>query len=112
MATSTTGVDEARIIELTDELLEKFPPKKVSIVDFLGAQFDMGLAWVHFPVGHGGLAANPKHQRIINEKLSAAGAPCSMPRNPIGHGMCGPTVVEWGSEEQDRKSTRLNSSHT
>ena len=24
-------------------------------VEFLGAQFDLGLAWVHFPEGHGGL---------------------------------------------------------
>ena len=106
MAATTTGVDEARIIELTDELLAKFPPKNVSVVEFLGAQFDMGLAWVHFPVGHGGLAANPKHQRIVNEKLAAAGAPFSMPRNPIGHGMCGPTVVEWGSEEQKKRYLR------
>jgi alkylation response protein AidB-like acyl-CoA dehydrogenase len=106
MATTTTGVDEARIIELTDELLSKFPPKSVSVVEFLGTQFDMGLAWVHFPEGHGGLAANPKHQRIVNEKLAAAGAPFSMPRNPIGHGMCGPTVVEWGSEEQKKRYLR------
>lgn len=106
MATTTAGVDEARIIELTDELLAKFPPKSVSVVEFLGAQFDVGLAWVHFPVGHGGLAANPKHQRIVNEKLAAAGAPFSMPRNPIGHGMCGPTVVEWGSEEQKKRYLR------
>lgn len=106
MAATTTGIDEARISELTDELLAKFPPKSVSVVEFLGAQFDMGLAWVHFPVGHGGLAANPKHQRVINEKLAAAGAPFSMPRNPIGHGMCGPTVVEWGSEEQKKRYLR------
>jgi len=75
-------------------------------VDFLGAQFDMGLAWVHFPVGHGGLATNPKHQRVVNERLAAAGAPFSMPRNPIGHGMCGPTVVEWGSEDQKKRYLR------
>ncbi len=106
MAVDTATIDEARILELTEELLEKFPPKSVSVVDFLGAQFDMGLAWVHFPVGHGGLAANPKHQRVVNERLAAAGAPFSMPRNPIGHGMCGPTVVEWGSEEQKKRYLR------
>jgi alkylation response protein AidB-like acyl-CoA dehydrogenase len=27
-------------------------------------------------------------------------------RNPIGHGMCGPTVVEWGSEEQKKRYLR------
>ncbi|MFM8553259.1 MAG: acyl-CoA dehydrogenase family protein [Acidimicrobiales bacterium] len=106
MSTQTVAADEATIAALTDELLEKHPPKKCSVVEFLGAQFDMGLAWVHFPVGHGGLGANPKHQRVVNEKLSAAGAPFSMPRNPIGHGMCGPTVVEWGSDEQRKRYLR------
>jgi alkylation response protein AidB-like acyl-CoA dehydrogenase len=29
-----------------------------------------------------------------------------MYRNPIGHGMCGPTVVEWGSDEQKKRYLR------
>jgi alkylation response protein AidB-like acyl-CoA dehydrogenase len=29
-----------------------------------------------------------------------------MYRNPIGHGMCGPTVVVWGSEEQKQRYLR------
>ena len=102
---SETYTDE-QILQLTEELLAKCPPGKVSDVEFLGAQFDAGLAWVHFPVGHGGLGANPKFQRVINERLAAAGAPFCMPRNPIGHGMCGPTVVEWGSEEQKKRYLR------
>ena len=27
-------------------------------------------------------------------------------RNPIGHGMCGPTVVVWGSDEQKQRYLR------
>ena len=45
--------DEDRVIALTDQLLRDYadaPPH-----DFYGAQFDAGLAFVHFPVGHGGL---------------------------------------------------------
>ena len=38
--------DEQRVNELVDQLLEQFPPKKVSTEEFLGAQFDLGLAWV------------------------------------------------------------------
>ena len=89
--------DEQMVSELVDQLLAEFPPKSVSPIEFLGAQFDKGLAWVHFPVGHGGLGLNPKLQKLINERVYAEGAPNPMYRNPIGHGMCGPTVVVWGS---------------
>jgi hypothetical protein len=41
--------DEQRVSDLVDQLLAEFPPKSVSPVEFLGAQFDKGLAWVHFP---------------------------------------------------------------
>jgi alkylation response protein AidB-like acyl-CoA dehydrogenase len=98
--------DEHRVIELTEALLAEFPPKSTSPVEFLGAQFDKGLAWVHFPEGHGGLGLNPKLQKTINERVYAAGAPNPMYRNPIGHGMCGPTVVVWGSEEQKQRYLR------
>jgi alkylation response protein AidB-like acyl-CoA dehydrogenase len=98
--------DEQRVIELTESLLAEFPPRSTSPVEFLGAQFDKGLAWVHFPEGHGGLGLNPKLQKTINERVYAAGAPNPMYRNPIGHGMCGPTVVVWGSEEQKQRYLR------
>jgi alkylation response protein AidB-like acyl-CoA dehydrogenase len=98
--------DEQIVSELVDQLLAEFPPKSVSPVEFLGAQFDKGLAWVHFPVGHGGLGLNPKLQKLINERVYAEGAPNPMYRNPIGHGMCGPTVVVWGSEEQKQRYLR------
>jgi alkylation response protein AidB-like acyl-CoA dehydrogenase len=98
--------DEQRVSELVDQLLAEFPPKQVSPVEFLGAQFDKGLAWVHFPEGHGGLGLNPKIQKVVNERIYAAGAPNPMYRNPIGHGMCGPTVVVWGSEEQKQRYLR------
>jgi alkylation response protein AidB-like acyl-CoA dehydrogenase len=98
--------DEQQVSELVDQLLAEFPPKSVSPVEFLGAQFDKGLAWVHFPVGHGGLGLNPKLQKLINERVYAEGAPNPMYRNPIGHGMCGPTVVVWGSDEQKQRYLR------
>ena len=98
--------DEQVVSELVDQLLAEFPPKSVSPIEFLGAQFDKGLAWVHFPVGHGGLGLNPKLQKLINERVYAEGAPNPMYRNPIGHGMCGPTVVVWGSEEQKQRYLR------
>ena len=103
---SAATTDEARVEALVDDLLEQFPPKTTDPKTFLGEQFDRGLAWVHFPEGHGGLGLSPKLQKIINEKVAAAGGPSSGARNPIGYGMCGPTVVVWGSEEQKKRYLR------
>ncbi|MFN8022359.1 MAG: acyl-CoA dehydrogenase family protein [Acidimicrobiales bacterium] len=104
--TETLTADEQRVSDLVDRLLSEFPPKSTSPTEFLGAQFDLGLAWVHFPEGHGGLGLNPKLQKLINERIYAQGAPNPMYRNPIGHGMTGPTVVVWGSEEQKQRYLR------
>ncbi|MUH52217.1 MAG: acyl-CoA dehydrogenase, partial [Actinobacteria bacterium] len=103
---STLSVEEQKVDELVTELLASFPPKSTDPVTFLGAQFDAGLAWVHFPVGHGGLGLNPKVQKLVNERVFAAGAPNPVGRNPIGHGMCGPTVAVWGSETQKSRYLR------
>ena len=105
-ATETLTTDEQRVSALVDQLLQEFPPRQTDVVTFLGAQFDKGLAWVHFPEGHGGLGLNPKLQKLVNERIYAEGAPNPMFRNPIGHGMCGPTVVAWGSEEQKTRYLR------
>jgi len=101
-----TTSDEKHVIDLVDELIRDLPPASTNVVTFLGAQFDRGLAWVNFPVGHGGLGLSPKYQRIVNERVFAAGGPNAYFRNPIGYGMCGPTVVEWGSDEQKRRYLR------
>ncbi len=104
--TETLTADEQRVSDLVDQLLAESPPKSTGPTEFLGAQFDKGLAWVHFPEGHGGLGVNPKLQKLVNERIYAEGAPNPMYRNPIGHGMTGPTVVVWGSEEQKTRYLR------
>ncbi|NDH91742.1 MAG: acyl-CoA dehydrogenase [Actinobacteria bacterium] len=98
--------DEKHVIDLVEELLAACPPKTTDAVTFLGRQFDLGLAWVNFPEGHGGLGLSPKYQKIVNERVAAAGGPNPYLRNPIGYGMCGPTVVEWGSDAQKRRYLR------
>jgi hypothetical protein len=103
---SVLTAEESRVNDLVTELLTKYPPKSTDPVAFLGAQFDAGLAWVHFPVGHGGLGLNPKMQKLVNERVFAEGAPHPVARNPIGYGMCGPTVAVWGSEEQKSRYLR------
>ncbi|MGD9792825.1 MAG: acyl-CoA dehydrogenase family protein [Acidimicrobiia bacterium] len=97
---------EADVHRLIDELLTEYPPATTDIHVFLGAQWDKGLAWVHFDRGYGGLGLNPGVQQIINGRLLAAGAPDPRMRNPIGHGMGAPTVYTWGSEAQKRRYLR------
>jgi alkylation response protein AidB-like acyl-CoA dehydrogenase len=98
--------DEAQVLELCRQLLAEAPPASTKPVEFLGRQFDLGLAWVNFPEGHGGLGLSPKLQKVVNETLGRAGAPRAGGLNPIGHGMGAPTVVTHGSEEQKRRYLR------
>src|SRR5262245_15827213 len=93
-------------LERVDALLAEHDPASTDRRAFLGAQFDAGLAWVHFPEGHGGLDIEPAAQGVVNERLRAAGAPDPYSRNPIGHGMGAPTVVTHGSDEQRRRYLR------
>jgi alkylation response protein AidB-like acyl-CoA dehydrogenase len=98
--------EEEQVASLCRQLLEELPPADTSPVDFLGRQFDLGLAWVHFPVGRGGLGVSPKLQKLVNETLLRAGAPHPYGRNPIGYGMGAPTVVTHGSDAQKDRYLR------
>ena len=68
---------------------------------FLSAQFDAGLAAVHYPAGHGGLGLARTLQPVADQELARAGAPRLDPRrNPIGLGMAAPTLLAFGTDEQ------------
>jgi alkylation response protein AidB-like acyl-CoA dehydrogenase len=98
--------DEAQVLALCQQLVAELAPRETDPVTVLGRQYDLGLAWVHFPEGYGGLGLSPRLQKTINEKLWAAGAPYAGARNPIGHGMGAPTVVTHGSDVQKRRYLR------
>jgi alkylation response protein AidB-like acyl-CoA dehydrogenase len=72
----------------------------------LGRQFDAGLAWVHFPVGCGGLGVEPGWQALVDDRLRAVGAPSAFFANPIGWGMGAPTVARHGSDAQRARYLR------
>lgn len=97
---------EEQIDQLVDQLLAEVPPSSVSAQEFLGAQFDRGLGWIHFPVGCGGLNQSPGLQSRINRRLFQAGAPSADVRNVIGHGMIAPTIAVHGTESQKAKYLR------
>jgi len=104
--TAAPGTDEETVLALCQQLLEELPPKDTDAVTFLGRQFDLGLGWVHFPVGQGGLGLSPRVQRTVNETLVGAGAPIAAYRNIIGHGMGAPTIVTHGSDAQKARYLR------
>jgi len=101
MTTSAADLDA-----LIDELVAEFPPSSTKPVEFLGEQFDRGLAWAHFPLGNGGLGLSPADQLHALRRLSKLGAPSAVGRNVIGYGMVAPTLVTHGTEEQKRRFLR------
>ncbi|MEW2446824.1 acyl-CoA dehydrogenase family protein [Streptomyces parvulus] len=99
--------DAAELRARTKELLATHPPATTDRGDFLRARFDAGLAWVHYPRGLGGLGAPRSLQAVVDAELTAAGAPDNDPRRiGIGLGMAAPTILQYGTEEQQRRLLR------
>src|SRR3989440_76467 len=88
-------------------LLAANDPATMEPLEFLRARFDAGLAWVHFPVGLGGLGAPRSLQGVVDAELAAAGAPDNDPRRiGIGLGMAAPTILRFGTPEQRERFLR------
>jgi alkylation response protein AidB-like acyl-CoA dehydrogenase len=94
--------DAALVIERTEQLLAEHPADDNP--EFLGAMYDAGLANVSLPVGFGGLGAAPALQRLVTERVVAAGGP--PPRISIAVGMGAPTIATHGTDEQKVKWLR------
>jgi alkylation response protein AidB-like acyl-CoA dehydrogenase len=101
--TTPTAEVEDRVTRLLDE----YPPDAVPDTDFWGAQFDLGLAWAHFPERRGGLGLAPSVQAAIDTRLMAAGAPFdNRLRNILGWGMGAPVLMAHGTAEQQERWLR------
>ena len=99
-------VQEVEVIDRVRALLDKFPPETTPRTEFLGAQFDAGLAWVHFPVGHGGLGAPVQLQAVVRRILDEAGAPNGQMMNMTGYSQGAATIVVNCNEEQRKRYLR------
>ncbi|HET9690504.1 MAG TPA: acyl-CoA dehydrogenase family protein [Acidimicrobiales bacterium] len=106
MATTEVSTDEQQVIERVERLLAEHDPSTTPEREFFGAQFDAGLAWVHFPEGFGGLGLSRKLQPLVAERLRVAGAPNGGARNAIGYGMAAPTILAHGSDDQKQRYLR------
>ena len=106
MTLTEETITQLDIDSLVDELLDEMPPASTDTVTFLQAQFDRGLAFVHFPDGCGGLGGSPADQVRAQRRLSAGGAPMAAMRNIIGYGMVAPTIVAHGTDRQKARYLR------
>jgi alkylation response protein AidB-like acyl-CoA dehydrogenase len=76
--TSPPLSDERAVDEALKQLIDRFPvPRKSDRVEVLGAQYDLGLAWVHFGQGFGGLNVAAGLQPHVDEVLRVRGFPPS-----------------------------------
>lgn len=102
----TTTDSELAIVEAAlDTFLASYDPKKIDNVEFRGARYDNGLAWVHFPVGFGGLGLKPSLNRVIEERVRAAGAKAQDP-STFFIALAGPTIATHGSDEVKNRFLR------
>jgi alkylation response protein AidB-like acyl-CoA dehydrogenase len=89
------------------EFLASHDPATTPRLDFLRARYDAGLASVHYPPGRGGLGAPRALQTVADKEFAAAGAPTNDPaNNVIGLGMAAPTILAFGSAEQQERWLR------
>jgi alkylation response protein AidB-like acyl-CoA dehydrogenase len=103
----TETLDASDIRLRVAALLAEHDPATTDRLDFLRARFDAGLAWVHFPVGLGGLDAPRTLQAVADAELNQAGAPTNEPRRiGIGLGMAAPTILRFGTTEQKSRFLR------
>ncbi len=64
-------------------------------------KYDARWACLHWPVEYGGRGATPIERVIWQQEEGVYGKLSAL--FGIGHGMCGPTVMAWASEEQKRR---------
>jgi alkylation response protein AidB-like acyl-CoA dehydrogenase len=101
------ALSDVDLRERVSEFLAAHPVAITERTEFLRARFDAGLAWVHFPVGLGGLGASRTLQSTVDDAFVQAGAPDNNPRLiGIGLGMAAPTILRHGTDEQRQRYLR------
>jgi alkylation response protein AidB-like acyl-CoA dehydrogenase len=98
-AAATSAGPSTTVNERIEALLAEADPATTDPVTFRHKQYEMGLAWVHFPEGFGGLGLPPHFQRVVDGRLAEAGAKPHGLFEFFGLAMAGPTIVTHGSDE-------------
>jgi alkylation response protein AidB-like acyl-CoA dehydrogenase len=98
--------DTSKVDALVDDLLAAHDPRTTDSITFRGAQYDRGLAWVHFPEGFGGLGLEGRMQRHVDTRLREAGAPPMKSMLFFNMYLAAPTMVTHGSDELRKRALR------
>ncbi|HEX5585718.1 MAG TPA: acyl-CoA dehydrogenase family protein [Acidimicrobiia bacterium] len=106
MNDTSTAEPVVEIERRVAQLLASFPPETTEMTTFLGAQFDAGLAWVHFPIGRGGMAAPIALQGEVDRRLHEAGAPSGRMLNTTAYGQGAATILAYGTDDQQERYLR------
>jgi alkylation response protein AidB-like acyl-CoA dehydrogenase len=88
---------------LIGELLLTRPPATRPVGESLGANFEKGSAWVHFPVGCGGRGLSRRQASQVDERLRASSAPNLTPHNPIGYNIAALSILTVGRDDQKQR---------
>ncbi len=97
-------IDDAELRRRVRALLEEVHPEKSDSISFRRAQYQHGLAWVHFPEGYGGLGLSPRMNLSVFEEINKNSKVYhhDPPASIIGIGMGAPVVLTYGSEEMKK----------
>jgi alkylation response protein AidB-like acyl-CoA dehydrogenase len=68
------------------------------------ALFDAGWTGIYWPRQYGGRGATLLEQYIYEEEIDRIGAPGTI--NPVGLNIAGPTIMQWGTDEQKARYLR------
>ncbi len=102
---ATADAETAKVLEALDTFLAAHDPSATDPVEFRGARYDAGLAWVHFPEGFGGLGVRPDLNRLVERRLKDAGAPPTDPTT-FFMALAGPTILTHGTDDQKHRFLR------
>ena len=97
MTSAPAVIDIEVVSRLANEVVAAHPPREVSVIELMGAWYDAGLSWVHFPVGMGGLDAPRSLQVVVNRILRDAGGPDPRSVNTIGYGIVAGTILRFAT---------------
>ena len=98
-------MEEEEVRERTRALLDEVHPERVEAIPFRRAQYEHGLAWLHFPEGFGGLGVSPKLNAVVYDEIAKHSD--VVYHDPfvsiIGIGMGAPTLLTYGNEDTKRE---------